>query len=155
MNGYYINLDTRIDRKKDICKIQKEYPFFKNITRMKAIFNNVGSVGCGLSHIKCLTELQKRNDDYYLIMEDDFYIFDYDKFDCFIKDFNEIKDDTNWDIIVLTPRGDTVKRNFIKNFHKINNHQTATAYIVRHTFIESLLSILKSSIIKLMNNEVS
>ena len=80
MLGYYINLNERIDRKTHVEKLKKEVSFFKNLERMEACYHQRGDIGCSLSHIKCLNMLLKKQEPYYLIMEDDFYIFDYDKF---------------------------------------------------------------------------
>jgi len=51
----------------------------------------------------------KRNDKYYIILEDDFFFLNKENFNNFTKDFDKIKNDDNWDIIVLTPKGNTIE----------------------------------------------
>tara|TARA_B110000259_G_scaffold164860_1_gene191239 strand:+ start:1609 stop:2229 length:621 start_codon:yes stop_codon:yes gene_type:complete len=153
MLGYYINLNNRIDRKTHVEKLKKEVSLFKNIERMEACYHQRGDIGCSLSHIKCLNMLLKKQEPYYLIMEDDFCILNSDNFKSFEKEFQTIKNYNNWDLLLLTPRGDIVKKNYISNFNKIINNQTTTGYIVKHNMIEILLENFKESVIHLTNNE--
>ena len=67
--------------------------------------------------------------------------------------FEKIKDNTNWDILVLTPRGNTVTKNYINNFNKINKNQTATCYILKQNMVEILLKRNKDSVLHLMKND--
>ena len=152
IHGYYINLDTRVDRKTHIENLKLKYPFFSNVERFEAIKNENGAIGCSLSHIKALTELSNKNHKYYLLIEDDFFIFDDANFNDFVKSFEEIKDNNNWDLITLTPRGSTQTKNYINGFHKIIHTQTTTGYIVKHEFIDELLKYYKNGVIGLMRN---
>jgi GR25 family glycosyltransferase involved in LPS biosynthesis len=150
MNGFYINLAYRNDRREHFEKLQKDFPFFKNIKRMEAVFSKNSLVGCTSSHINCLTECLKLTDNYYLIMEDDFLILNKNHFNNFIKEFEKIKNDKDWDMITLTPRGNHIKRYFKPKFHKIMNTRTTTAYIIKHKFIKKLLDVYKQSVHKLI-----
>lgn len=150
MFGYYINLDKRKDRNSHMKNIIKSNPFFEKVERISAIYSETYGVGCTMSHIKCITNLLKRNDKYYIILEDDFCFLNKEKFDNFTTDFDKIKNDDNWDIIVLTPRGKTIEKHKINNFHRIVNNQTTTGYIIKHDFIPKLLSVYKSAVVKLM-----
>lgn len=145
MRGYYINLNSRKDRDNHIQKLKNNYDFFKDIERFEAIYHEKYGMGCSLSHIECLKKLLKLNENYYLILEDDFFIINNKAFLNFINEFEKIKNNNNWDLITLTPRGDTEIKNYIGNFHKIINNQTATAYIIKHDFIQKLLPILINS----------
>ncbi len=143
MEGFYINLKHRTDRKEHMEKLKKEYPILKNIQRFNAIQdNNRYGVGCARSHIEVLILLSQKNQSHYLILEDDFSILNKDNFDCFIKDYEKIKDSKDWDMIVLTPRGKTIKKNYIENFHKIVENQTMTGYIIKDYLIKPLLLLL-------------
>jgi len=153
MNGFYINLSHRIDRKTHIEELKNKHSFFKNIERFDAVLNRRGDIGCALSHINCLTQLLNQNKDYYLIMEDDFFIMDDVGFQNFETNFELIKDNDEWDILTLTPRGNTIIKNYLPEFNKIENNQTTTCYIVKHNFIEMLLSYFKKGVLGLMNNE--
>ena len=117
---------------------------------MEAVFSKNSLVGCTSSHINCLTECLKLTDNYYLIMEDDFLILNKNHFNNFMIEFEKIKNDNDWDMITLTPRGNHIKRYFKPNFHKIMNTQTTTAYIIKHKFIKKLLDVYKQSVHKLI-----
>lgn len=143
MNGFYINLNHRTDRKKHIDLLQINNPFFTNIKRFNAIYSDKYGVGCCLSHIKCLEECLNLNDDYYLIMEDDFTILNQEAFNNFVNEFEKIKNDTDWDVITLTPRGTTQEKEYKPSFNKIIDSQTTTGYIIKHGFIKELLKALE------------
>ena len=153
MDGYYINLTHRVDRKNHMENLKQHQSFFSNVERLEAIQNKNGAIGCSLSHIKGLTELLKKNKDCYMILEDDFFIFDDHNFNEFINNFEEIKNNDNWDLITLTPRGKTIKHNYINKFHKIIENQTGTAYIIKHFFLEKLLNTFKNGVLRLMKGE--
>lgn len=152
MDGFYINLVHRVDRKQHIEHMMKTHSFFKNIERMDAILNQRGDIGCAMSHIKCLTGLLTRKKDFYMIIEDDFVILDQAKFASFTNEFEKIKDSDDWDVLTLTPRGDTKVVNYINSFHRIENNQTATGYIVKHRFVETLLKCFKEGVAGLIRN---
>ena len=145
MKGYYINLKHRIDRKKNIEDLKKKYPFFSNVKRMDAFCHKQGVLGCAMSHIKCLEELKKNSDDYYMILEDDFFINNENNFLAFLNDFDLIKHSNSWDVITMTPLGKTFKRNYINNFHKIVNTSTVSGIIVKHNFLDKLLEVFKKA----------
>tara|TARA_B100001540_G_scaffold316837_1_gene347787 strand:+ start:6355 stop:6978 length:624 start_codon:yes stop_codon:yes gene_type:complete len=142
MEGFYINLKHRTDRNQHMEKLKEKYPIFKNIQRFNAFLDNRYGVGCSRSHIEALKLLLSKNQPYYLILEDDFFILNEDNFNCFIQDFEKIKNNPDWDMIVLTPRGKTTKKNYMENFHKIVEHQTATGYIIKDYLIKPLLLLL-------------
>lgn len=153
MDGYYINLIHRVDRLNHMENLKQHQSFFSNVERLEAIQNKNGAIGCSLSHIKGLTELSKKNKDYYMILEDDFFIFDDNNFNEFINSFEEIKNNDNWDLITLTPRGKTIKKNYINDFNKIVDNQTTTGYIVKHRFIEKMIKYYKIGVEGLMRNQ--
>jgi hypothetical protein len=148
MKGYYINLDERVDRMKHFENLKLTYDFFTNIKRLSAIKNSNGAIGCGMSHIEALTKLLEcadDSDDYFMVCEDDLCILHDDNYNNFVKDFNTIKDKP-WDIIVITPSGDKMPGLPYHNFYRIHNNQTATAYIIKKTFVPVLISNFKQSV---------
>ena len=60
---------------------------------MDAILHERGDIGFALSHINCLNSLLQKNDPYYVIMEDDFLIFNEPNFNRFVEDFDKIKNE--------------------------------------------------------------
>ena len=155
LNGFYINLEHRKDRNSHIKDLIKKIIFFRNIKRMEAIKKNNGHLGCAMSHCKCLIELLNKKDDCYLIIEDDFMILNEENFKTFVNEFNKIKNNKNWDLLTLTPRGKIVENNYINNFNKIKDTQTTSGYIIKHSFIKKLLNIFRLSIKNLKENKNS
>lgn len=146
MKGYYINLEHRKDRKEHIEILKYKYPFFKEITRFDAIKDSDGSIGCAKSHIRALSQLYVTKEKYYIVLEDDFCILNKKNFIKFEEDFLKIKDLDSWDVLVLTPRGIDVEKNFLENFSRIKDTQTASGYIIKHNFIPVLIENFKECI---------
>lgn len=77
---YYINLDSRPDRNTEfvaeMCKLSQFVPKMPEIVRVSAIKNDVGAIGCGMSHCKALEMFLATADETAIIMEDDFTMCD-------------------------------------------------------------------------------
>jgi GR25 family glycosyltransferase involved in LPS biosynthesis len=143
LNGSYINLDQRKDRAQHIIENIKTIPFFKNITRMSAIKDDRDGFGCSASHIKCLNSIMKikNPDKYYLIIEDDISIKNPSEYDLFSTDFEMVKE-FDWDVILLGGSFLKVSRKTIPKFeafHKVVSSGTTVGYIVKFTYIPTLL----------------
>ena len=160
MNGYYINLEFRKDRNEHIINNIKKYEFFKNLNRFDAIYDKeCGAIGVVKSHIEVLELCLQDNNEYYLIIEDDFEIINEKNFLNFIKDFEKIKNNINWDLITLTPLtfinnvDDNIKYESIDNFSRIINNVCTSAYIIKKNKIQILLNNFKESLILLMKTK--
>ena len=102
IKGFYINLDSREDRKDHFENLKQKHPFFKGVDRISAIQDNNGAIGCGKSHIKVLTKCLDMDDDVFFVCEDDLTILNQEHLSTFISSLN-LNDE--WDLITLTPRG--------------------------------------------------
>jgi GR25 family glycosyltransferase involved in LPS biosynthesis len=150
MEGVYINLDKRTDRREHFEKNIQKYPFFSNITRMSAIEHQDGSIGQALSHIKALESLSTIQTPYVAVLEDDFMIFDEIRLSAFFQDFEKIKHSNKWKVISLTPCGITVieKNEMTQNgFKRIRANETTTGYIMKKEMIPILLENFNESVI--------
>ena len=146
INGYYINLEHRKDRNKHFIDNIKKYDFFSEIKRYEAVYNkDCGAIGCVKSHINVLELCLQQNDNYYLIMEDDFSIFHEKNLRKFIDSFTNIKN-KNWDVITLTPCGDTINCDTIKDYCRIKNNLATSGYIIKKDKINILLDSFKESL---------
>ena len=146
MYGYYINLASRTDRKVHMDQLIQQYPFFSNLQRFNAISHKNGAMGCSLSHASIIETFLSTNEEMLLLLEDDFVILNEAHFQQFVSDFEKIRENCGWDIIVLTPRGDRIegKADLRDNhFHRIRNNQTTTGYIVKREFATILLENIK------------
>jgi glycosyl transferase family 25 len=148
MQGYYINLDEREDRRSYFEQyIQKQYSFFGGIERFSAVKHSIGAIGCATSHYTTIEKaLENENIDIICILEDDLNIINPVYFNNFLSDFENIKSVHDWDVIVLTPSGNTVPgsdKMISHNFNKIVNTQTATGYIMKRDFAKVLAKTIK------------
>jgi hypothetical protein len=149
MKGLYINLDSREDRRVHFENNIKSIPFFSKIMRLSAIVSKDGAIGCGLSHIKALNSMYATNEEYFAILEDDFMIFDDYNRKLFESDFNTINNSRTWDMIILTPRGNTMSsKNDMTdaNFRRIIENQTTTGYIIKRHMVPILIENIKEAI---------
>jgi GR25 family glycosyltransferase involved in LPS biosynthesis len=157
MDGIYINLKERTDRKDHFESNIKSNIFFSNIKHMDAISHSIRSVGCASSHLKALQLCEIRDQPYFVIMEDDFVILELNHFNDFVKDFESIKNSTDWKVIVLTPRGNSIPSTLEMtnaNFKRIINNQTGTGYIIKKEMIPILIKNIKESIQLQMQGEL-
>jgi GR25 family glycosyltransferase involved in LPS biosynthesis len=158
--GYYINLDSREDRRNYFELLRKHIPLLGGCERFSAISHTNGAIGCGLSHIECLTKCLEKDSEICMIIEDDLCFFNQEKLTQFqelMKD-ETILNNSSWDIIVLTPRGDDISGDTImeeKGFRRIRNNQTTTGYIIRKRFISKLIENLKECVDFMLKGENS
>jgi glycosyl transferase family 25 len=138
---YYINLDSRNDRKKQIlddfekCQIPSNH-----IHRISAEKHIIGSYGCLLSHLKTLKIALKDNIDYAVIFEDDFTFRQKTDIPTLLNKTKNIK----WDVCLLAGN---CTSNFKKTYtqieddiYKIHNCQTTSGFIVKKHYISTLLN---------------
>jgi GR25 family glycosyltransferase involved in LPS biosynthesis len=153
IKGYYINLKEYPDRNANIEQLKIDYPFFQNLERFDAVKYTPGSIGRSVSHIHALYDILSSFDDqnvgiddlkgYSMIIEDDFTILNSDHFSQFINSFDIIKDDLNWDIIILTPLGISEPHTQFytdNHFKRIKQCETITGYIIRNKHLVTLAS---------------
>jgi GR25 family glycosyltransferase involved in LPS biosynthesis len=142
-NVIYINLESRIDRKKhfenEIKKINLE------AIRFNAILNDNGEKGCLLSHIRCLENAIENNLDHILIFEDDVV---FTNPDLLIQQFNNfVETHDNWDVILLGGNNrDTYKEMDICSI-KIKAVFSTVAYLVNGHYMKKLLNNFKESLL--------
>lgn len=158
MKGYYINLDSREDRKEHFEKNIKPWPLFKDVERLSAIRAEEGFIGCGKSHIEVLKKLQNEDAEYFIVCEDDLQIINNNNFKNFMINFTKIGHTDAWDLITLTPfHPITSNRHhkimFQHGFLKLDAAQTTTCYIIKKTFIKTLLDNFKYAVKGLCNGK--
>jgi glycosyl transferase family 25 len=146
-NVYYINLDTRPDR-----KIYVENQLEKiglQGKRFNAIRNQYGAIGCSLSHLKLILLAKENNFDHIMIIEDD---IEFTKPKIFIEKLNEfLKSETPFDVCLLGG-------NNIAPYEKKNNYcvkvqacQTTIGYLVCSHYYDTLIENYKESIKQLIH----
>jgi glycosyl transferase family 25 len=147
-NIFYINLDTRPDRK----------IFFENqmklvglkATRFNAIKNTNGAIGCSLSHLNLLQYAKKHNLDHILIMEDDIMFLNPQIFIQNINNFLSKHD--NFDVLLIAGNNMGEYKRIDDNCVKISNCQTTTGYLVKKHYYDKLIDNFKTGIQHFIKN---
>ena len=85
------------------------------------------------------------------IEEDDFFILDKNAFNDFVSDFSSIKNNDDWSVITFTRRAGTYYGKYDDNFNYIKETQTMSGYIIKTTFIETLMEQLEIGITNMEN----
>jgi len=114
----------------------------ENINLFCKLFCTKKIIGCGLSHIMLYKKLQKFDDEYFLILEDDIKIMpeiDYKKkIDNIINKINNI--DKNWDVINLNNQGF-----FCKTYKKIQCLCGSSAsYLISKNALKMMLDVIQT-----------
>lgn len=151
LKGYYINLDSRADRRKHFE--EKIHPICPNVQRFSAVMEQKhGALGCTKSHIAVLQRLaaETSQDTCFLVLEDDFVILNQANWNDFVISFQQVREADWWDIIVLTPSGKTMRNIPVNNgFARIATNETTAGYIVKTKFIDQLLKTFQESAVNL------
>ena len=147
-NIFYINLDTRPDRKH---RFQIE---MKNIglraIRFNAIKHNFGAIGCSLSHLALLKFAKNHNLDHILIMEDDIMFLNCDKFVNSLNNF--LSSSINFDVLLLAGNNMGPYSKMDDFCVKIKKCQTTTGYLVKQHYYDTLIENIEEGINQLQLN---
>lgn len=144
-NIFFINLDSRTDRRKHFESQVLNIGLHPQ--RFAAIQNANGAIGCTMSHIACMEAAIQNKWDHVLIFEDDTTVVNPDQLihnvNHFLHRFND-----SWDVLLLAG-------NNYQPFHqespeavRVTNCQTTTAYLVRRPYFETLLENFKEGLDK-------
>ena len=147
-NIFYINLESRIDRKKFIETQMNILGL--NATRFNAIKHKTGAIGCSLSHLNVLKLAKEQNFDHILILEDDIHFLNPQLFVSNINNF--LEKHKNFDVLLIA--GNNIGNYTIidKNCVKIQECQTATGYLVKSHYFDKLIHNFENGVNKLINN---
>ena len=133
----YINLDHRVDRRKQIETELSKYFSAEKIERFPAIRHSHGGVGCTQSHIAVLEMAISRGWKNYLVVEDDAIFSNFDKSYSLLEKLVQ----KQYDVITLG----TVYANYTPDM-KLLSGQSGTAYIVQNHYYNTLLQNLQEGL---------
>ncbi len=141
-HSYYINLTERADRRKH-AENELRKILINNPTRIDAIKDTPGIVGCLKSHIKALETFIVDTDDAFVAIFEDDVVFKNP--DVTIKCLRNIADDEDWDVLLLGGMNDGAYEKY-KNLPavRVQECMSCVAYIVRRTFVPTLLTFWKN-----------
>jgi hypothetical protein len=140
---YYINLDKREDRNEHMVNMLTECGLIDISGRISAIYNDIGYLGCCLSHIKAVEEFINSGMSTCIILEDDFFI---KESGTFISDIQKVFDNyIDYDIIQLS--GNHFKLELCEEnwLRRVYNSQASSGYIITKEFAPILLKNYKES----------
>jgi hypothetical protein len=151
IGGFYINLNSRVDRKIHVERQLDLLGIRDNVKRFNAIHNVNGRIGCSLSHLKCIQMAKEQNMECVLILEDDVLFL---LPDDFVENVNKFLSNpqNKWDVLLLA--GNNLPP-FTTNDEvsiRVTHCQTTTGYIVRKHYYDTLISNIKEGVAKLMKN---
>lgn len=141
---FYINLKHREDRKEKILKEIQKLNQVKNCsfhtTRINAIKDTEGAIGCGKSHIKALKQAKQENLPYVIIIEDDIDIKE-KELNTVFKLLNQVAE---WDVFILSGHGGSTKID--DNYSKPYDVQTTGMYIINKNYYQKLIDCFQESV---------
>ena len=147
-NVHYINLEERKDRKElvesELNELCWEYE------RFNAIKNEIGIIGCGMSHLKLIKLAKEKNLDYIVVLEDDIQFM---RKSWYNKKITEIiNSDFNFDVFLLGGNLRPPLYKINENICKITKSFTTTGYIVKQHYYDTLINNIKEGIQLLLKN---
>ena len=140
-NVYYINLDHRKDRNREILQELKKLPRGAVVERVPAVYEKErGHLGCSKSHIRALEKFIHSGEDTCIILEDDFEFVSggATRLGNFLHG-----ERFPFDVIMLSSNDIDSQACQYPGFKKIINSQTASGYIVSKHFAPTLLKNFK------------
>ena len=156
---YYINLDSRPDRREHIEKNVLPFlqPYVKEIQRFAAYdhtkYSSVSqrAAGCSYSHLAIWNESIEKNYDKILIVEDDFYLIrNSEELEKIFKLLDKIVYDLcNLGYVALGP----VTKTNLKYIYRCDNIQTTSCYIAEPKFLSYMVPAIKEAADNLMMNQ--
>ena len=141
--GFYINLDSRTDRRAEFeSECQK---MGISVERFPAIrMPNAPAIGCSKSHLECLKLARTRKYPYVYIFEDDF--------ECLVTS-DELQSilsviPIEFDVVMLSYN---LRQSAPYNatFGKVIESQTASGYIVHSKFYDALIARLEEGVTRM------
>ena len=146
---YYINLDTRPDRKTHV-ESQLDSIGIKQYTRYSACMMANGAIGCSTSHLKLLEMARDQQLPHIMIVEDD---IEFTKPDVFVKQMNHFlahNDPTTYDVVLLAGNNIPPHRVHDESSVQVSHCQTTTGYLVQSHYYDTLIKNLSQSLEKLI-----
>jgi hypothetical protein len=138
----YINLDSRPDRLKHILSEMDKMQVIGE--RVAAIKMPHGSIGCTMSHIKCLELAKERGWPYVFIFEDDILFLNPNVVKENLIKFSENRE-IDWDVVIIGGNNCPPYERIADYCIKVSNNQTTTGYIVKAHYYDTLIHNFRES----------
>ena len=147
-HAFYINLESRLDRKQHVEEQLQILGI--NAARFNAIKLTNGALGCSMSHLKCLEIAKQNNWSHLLIIEDDIKFLDPELFKSQLNKF--FINHTNWDVVLIGGNNVPPYQKIDDTCVKVCSCQTTTGYLVNGHYFDVLIENYRTGIKKLIEN---
>jgi glycosyl transferase family 25 len=146
-NIFYINLDTRLDRKLHVER-QLQNIGINNAERFNAIKMKNGAIGCSMSHLKLIENAKANNLDHILIVEDDIL---FTKPNLFISKLNKfLANHKEFDMLLIAGNNLPPYIKIDDTCVQVRQCQTTTGYLVRNHYYDKLIDNYRTGILNLL-----
>ena len=143
---FYINLDARVDRRKEIEAELAQIGISGE--RFSAFKTSPGIIGCGQSHSGIVKEAKARGYKNVLLFEDDFmFLVPKEEFWTLLQ--RALKEVPDYDVIMLG-YGMNKSEPFSETLMKVLDAQAGSGYIVNEKFYDTLILTLDEGTKKLI-----
>lgn len=147
-HAFYINLDTRPDRKQHVENQLKIIGI--NAERFNAIKMSNGAIGCSMSHLRLLEIAKTNNWEHILIVEDDILFTDPD---LFVRQFNKfLSNHKDFDVALIAGNNIPPYKRIDDSCVQVTHCQTTTGYIVQQHYYDILIQNYKEGILNLIKD---
>lgn len=146
-NTLFINLEERLDRLEHANAEFEKMGI--NAERIKAVKTQIGSVGCTLSHIRCLELAKQRGYEHVFICEDDITFTNPELFKSNLQKFYE-NDKIMWDLLIIGGNNVPPYQQVEDYCARVFYCQTTTGYVVKSHYYDTLLENFRESAKNLM-----
>jgi GR25 family glycosyltransferase involved in LPS biosynthesis len=147
-NIFYINLDTRPDRKSRFEEEMKKLGLQAN--RFNAVKNKSGAIGCSISHLTLLKYARDNKLDHIVIMEDDITFLNPEVFINSLNNF--LSSEIAFDVLLLAGNNMAPYTKVNDYCVKIQKCQTTTGYLVKQHYYDNLIKNFEEGIHNLTLN---
>ena len=145
---YYINLDTRPDRKAHVENQLRSIGLGPVTTRFKAIRLANGAIGCSMSHLKLLEMAKENNLPHILIVEDDIL---FTNVSLFVKQMNSfLRVHKDFDVALIAGNNMPPYQRIDRTCVRVAQCQTTTGYLVQQHYYDTIIQNVKQGIEHLM-----
>ena len=145
-HAFYINLDSRPDRKQHV---ERQLGIIGiNAQRFKAIKLPNGALGCSMSHLKLIETAKENNWPHILVVEDDIL---FTNPSLFVQQFNLfLSKHKEFDVALISGNNVPPYREIDDTCVQVTKCQTTTGYLVQNHYFDTLIQNYKMGIQNLM-----
>jgi len=147
-HAFYINLETRTDRRQHVETQLQNIGITAN--RFNAIKLNNGAIGCSMSHLKCLEIAKENNWDHVMIVEDDILFLNPNVFKNQLNKF--FKNHKDFDVVLIAGNNVPPYQKIDDSCVKVYRCQTTTGYIVQKHYYDTLINNIKEGVKQLISH---